>query len=100
VAAFDSDTGKMGQIVSGLEITDVVRMGSVLAGRRVLLGIITTPPEFAQRAADCLVECGVLGILNFAGARVFTSADVFVENVDFFNHLYALSFYISQKDRA
>jgi redox-sensing transcriptional repressor len=100
VAAFDSDSAKIGQKVSGLEIMDVARMGTVLAGQGVPLGIITTPPGFAQRAADCLVECGVMGVLNFAGAHVFASGDVFVENVDFFNHLYALSFYISQKDRA
>ena len=59
------------------------------------IGIITTPPERAQRAADHLVEAGVCGILNFAGARIHVPEKVVVEYVDFFHYLYALAFSIT-----
>jgi redox-sensing transcriptional repressor len=99
VAVFDADPGQIGQEISGLNITGIEYLADELAAKKILLGIITTPPEFAQGAADCLISAGVLGILNFASVHVFTSAGVFVENVDFFHHLYALSFNISQKNR-
>ena len=99
VAAFDCDPFKIGEEISGMEVICSRRMAEVLAGKNVQLGIITTPPERAQRAANYLIEAGVKGILNYASVHIFTPDDVFVENVDFFNHLYALSFNISQKLR-
>ena len=99
VAAFDCDPFKIGEEVSGMEVMCTRRMAEVLVGKNVQIGILTTPPERAQRAANYLVEAGVRGILNYASVHIFTPEDVFVENVDFFNHLYALSFNISQKSR-
>jgi redox-sensing transcriptional repressor len=61
----------------------------------VEIGIITTPPERAQRAANHLIEAGIKGILNYAPARITVPDDVSVEYVDFFHHLYALSFNIT-----
>ena len=56
------------------------------------IGIITTPPERAQRAAQHLMDAGITSILNFAPARIKTPDHVHVEYVDFFHHLYALAF--------
>jgi redox-sensing transcriptional repressor len=98
VAAFDSDPNKIGRECSGLKISSVEHISAALMTKSAQIGIITTPPEFAQRAANSLIDAGIRGILNFAGVQVFTPAGVSVENVDFFNHLYALSFNISLKD--
>jgi len=51
--------------------------------------------EAVLRACVCqagvhLVEAGVCGILNFAGARIHVPEKVVVEYVDFFHYLYAL----------
>ncbi len=57
------------------------------------IGIITTPPERAQRAALHMVEAGLTSILNFAPARINVPDHVRnVEYVDFFRHLYTLAF--------
>ncbi|MCL1889855.1 MAG: redox-sensing transcriptional repressor Rex [Desulfovibrionaceae bacterium] len=98
IAVFDSDPGKIGQSISGLKVLDCKSLPEYIAGRDVQLGIIATPPDKAQIMADYLVEVGVRGLLNFASAHVFAPDGVFVENVDFCNHLYALSFKISQQD--
>ncbi len=98
VGAFDCDPFKIGEEVNGMEVVCSRRMAEYIAGKSVQIGIITTPPERAQRAANYLVEAGIKGILNYASTHIFVPDDVFVENVDFFNHLYALSFNISQKD--
>ena len=94
---FDCDPFKIGEEISGMEIICSRRIGEAIAGKNVEIGIITTPPERSQRAANYLVDAGLKAILNFASAHIFVPEGVFVENVDFFNHLYALSFKISQQ---
>ena len=56
------------------------------------------PPDSDEQPhgiADHLVEAGVCGILNFAGARIHVPEKVVVEYVDFFHYLYALAFSIT-----
>lgn len=97
VGAFDCDPFKIGEEISGLEVVCTRRLKERVADLDVQIGIITTPPERAQRAANYLVEAGIKGILNYAPARIFVPEGVYVEYVDFFHHLYSLAFNISDK---
>ncbi len=99
VGAFDCDPFKIGEEVVGLEVVCTRRLPERVADLRAEIGIITTPPERAQRAANHLVEAGIKGILNYAPARIFVPDDVFVEYVDFFHHLYSISFNITQNGK-
>ena len=99
VGAFDCDPFKIGEEVYGLEVFCTRRLKERVADLDVRIGIITTPPERAQRAANHLVEVGIKGILNYAPARIFVPDDIRVEYVDFFHHLYALSFSISVQEQ-
>lgn len=100
VGAFDCDPFKIGEEISGLEVVCTRRLKERIADLHVGIGIITTPPERAQRAANHLVEAGIKGILNYAPARIFVPDHVFVEYVDFFNHLYSLAFHISAQNNS
>ncbi len=95
VGAFDCDPFKIGEEISGLEVFCTRRLKERVGEEGVEIGIITTPPERAQRAANYLIDAGIKGILNYAPARITVPDDVFVEYVDFFHHLYALSFNIT-----
>jgi redox-sensing transcriptional repressor len=95
VGAFDCDPFKIGEEISGLEVVCTKRLKERVGDLGVEIGIITTPPERAQRAANHLIEAGIKGILNYAPARITVPDDVSVEYVDFFHHLYALSFNIT-----
>ena len=97
VGAFDCDPFKIGEEFSGLEVVCTRRMKERIADLSVRIGIITTPPERAQRAANHLVEAGIKGILNYAPARIFVPEEIHVEYVDFFHHLYLLAFNISMR---
>ena len=92
VGAFDCDPFKIGEEISGIEVVCTRRLKERVADLDVQIGVITTPPERAQRAANYLVEAGIKGILNYAPARIFVPEGVYVEYVDFFHHLYALAF--------
>lgn len=84
----------------GLEVVCTRRLKDTAKELGIEIGLITTPPDRAQRAANFLVEAGMRGIINFAPARITVPADVNVEYVDFFHHLYAVSFSITLDQRS
>ena len=92
VGVFDCDPFKIGEIMHGLEVRCTDDLPASAAELGIEMGIITTPPERAQRAANHIVEAGVNSILTFAPARIKVPEHVHVEYVDFFHHLYALAF--------
>jgi len=94
VGVFDCDPSKIGTEFADLEVICTSRMREWIAGLNVRIGIITTPPERAQIAANHLVEAGIKGILNYAPARIFVPEKIHVEYVNFCRHLYSLTFNI------
>lgn len=92
VGVFDCDPFKIGEIMHGLEVRCTDDLPAAAAELGVEMGIITTPPERAQRAANHIVEAGITAILTFAPARIRVPEQVHVEYVDFFHYLYALAF--------
>lgn len=98
VGAFDCDPFKIGEQMYGLEVTCTSHLKAAVIAQDIEIGIITTPPERAQRAADHLLDAGIKGILNFAPARISVPNHVFVEYVDFFHYLYTLTFNISSTE--
>ena len=92
VSIFDCDPFKIGEIVHGLEVHCTKEMPALVAENKIEIGLITTPPQRAQRAATHLVNAGITSILNFAPARIKVPDHVDVEYVDFFHHLYSLAF--------
>ena len=95
VAAFDCDPFKIGEVVQGIEIICTKRMNEKVRELDIEIGILTTPPERAQRAAQHLIDAGVRAILNYAPVRLRVPEGVHVEYVDFFHYLYSLSFNLS-----
>ena len=97
VGAFDCDPFRIGEEIFGMEVVCSRRLKERIADLDVRIGIIATPPERAQRAANHLIDAGIKGILNYAPARIVAPDDVHVEYVDFFHHLYSLAFNIAVK---
>jgi redox-sensing transcriptional repressor len=95
VGAFDCDPFKIGEEVAGLEVVCSRRLKEKVRDLEIEIGIITTPQERAQRAANYLVEAGVKGIVNFAPSRISVPDTVAVEYVDFMHHLFSVAFNIS-----
>lgn len=93
--AFDCDPYKIGEIVEGLEVICTRKTKDKLHEMDLEIGMITTPPERAQRAANYLVEAGIKGIINFAPTRIEVPDHIPLEYVDFFDHLYAVAFHIN-----
>lgn len=92
VAAFDCDPFKIGEVVANHEIVCTRRLKEKAGACRIDIGLITTPAERAQRAANHMIEAGIKGIINFAPARVHVPEDVSIDYVDFSTHLISMAF--------
>jgi redox-sensing transcriptional repressor len=98
VGVFDCDPFKIGEILAGQEVICSRRLVEKVKELDIEIGIITTPPERAQRAANYLVDAGIKGIVNFAPTRLSVPEEVEVEYVDFFHNFFNVAFKITLRE--
>ncbi len=79
VAAFDADPDKIGTLVHGRRVFDIVQLPEKVRELGVELGIICVPAEYAQRVADQMVSSGIRGIWNFANVSLKVPEHVVVQ---------------------
>jgi redox-sensing transcriptional repressor len=101
VAAFDIDPVKViGHISERMgkpvEILNVDKLKEVVKARNIEIGIITTPPQEAQKVADQLVDASVKGILNLSPSPIHAPDDVKIRNLFFTSALDNLVYYLSK----
>ncbi len=82
VALFDNDAEKIGQVYDGMTVEPIDALPRTISARNVSMGILSVPAEAAQRVADQMVACGILGILNFAPVPLVVPPAVNVLAVD------------------
>jgi redox-sensing transcriptional repressor len=98
VAAFDVDPKKIGTVIGGVGIEDLVNIGT-LRQRDISLAIIAVPQAAAQETVDQLVAAGVRGILNFAPSKVVAPKRVKVITLDIAMELARLPYYIPRVEQ-
>lgn len=91
IAAFDVDDTKIGEQIHGKRVMPLRKLPNLAQRMHVHLGIITTPAEGAQEAADLMVEGGIQGIWNFAPVSLKLAPEIIVENVQLSSSLAVLS---------
>ncbi len=99
-ALVDSDPSRVGTVVSGITVTSLDDLDTVIAERGVSIGIIATPGEAAQPVADRLVAAGITSILNFAPAVVQVPEGVDLRKVDLSIELQILAYHEQRKGTA
>jgi redox-sensing transcriptional repressor len=82
VALFDNDLEKIGQVYDGMTVEPIDALPRTVAARNISMGILSVPSDAAQRVADQMVACGILGILNFAPIPLVVPPAVNVLAVD------------------
>jgi len=99
-AMFDTDPGKLGHHIGGVEVLPISELSTVTSERQVAIGIICTPPEVAQEVADAFVSAGVRSLLSFAPTVLVTPENVAVRMVDLSMELQILSFHSQRSNGA
>lgn len=90
---FDVDPVKLGGRVGGLLVRPISELASVCRAESITIGVIATPEEAAQSAADALVAAGIFSILDFAPGMVSVPAGVELRRVDLALELQMLAFH-------
>jgi redox-sensing transcriptional repressor len=96
-ALVDADPTRVGTVVSGIEVSSLDELTTVVKEREISIGIIATPGTAAQDVADRLVEAGITSILNFAPALVQVPDGVDVRKVDLSIELQILAYHEQRK---
>lgn len=90
-AAFDSAPDKVGQDIFGRTVHALDELPAMAAANGVRMGILAVPAAAAQAAAEVMVAGGIVGIWNFAPAKLDLPEEVAVENVELVSSLAVLS---------
>jgi redox-sensing transcriptional repressor len=96
-AAFDTDPSKIGAPIGGKQVFLLDSLPGRVRRLGVQLGIITTPPQAAQRVADLMVEGGIRAIWNFAPVHVRVPRHVVLQNEDLCHSLASLSLKLARR---
>jgi redox-sensing transcriptional repressor len=92
-AVIDNDQSKVGLEVGGVRVRHVDDLAQLVQAKSISIGIIATPAQHAQAAADVLVKAGIGSILNFAPTVLAVPRSVNVRKVDMASELQILSYY-------
>lgn len=87
VAGFDVDPALVGTTRHGLPVFHVDTLSERCKAMDVGIGILTVPVEYAQDAADRLIEAGVRAIWNFTPYRICAPEGVVISNTSIYAHL-------------
>jgi len=92
-ALVDTSPEKVGMRVNGLRVHHLDDLAELVDSLGLTVGIISTPAEAAQNAADALVAAGIRSILSFAPTIISVPERVPVRKVDLATELQILSYY-------
>jgi redox-sensing transcriptional repressor len=95
LALFDKDPGKLGRRFGDAQVRPMDELDEFARREGVRIGIVATPADAAQDAANRLVGAGIRGILNFAPARIEVPEGVSLRQVNLAIELEGLSFAIT-----
>ena len=99
MALFDVDPELVGQTLpNGAPILHAQGLKEYLGAHSCRVGIVATPGQVAQEAANMLVEGGVRAIWNFAPVDLKVPSHVVVNNVHLTDSLYVLLYKLKEKD--
>jgi redox-sensing transcriptional repressor len=80
IAAFDTDTKKVGTHVGSIHILEYNKLFHLANRLNVKIAVLTVPNHVAQQIAEDLVNCGVKAIWNFTSIILDLPDDVVVQN--------------------
>jgi redox-sensing transcriptional repressor len=80
VAAFDIDPEKVGTILSGIKVQNMIKLPVFVRQMHLKMALIATTPENAHEAADHAIASGVHVIWNFTPTQIPHKEGIIVQN--------------------
>ncbi len=93
-AAFDANRRMVGRMVGDLKVGSMDDLDKVVQELDIRIGIVAVPGRYAQKVIDRLVDCGVLGIMNYAPITPQARGGVKIRNIDPVLSLQTMTYYL------
>ena len=94
VAGFDIDPTRKREKQITQPILEIDKVAAFVREHKIRMAIVTVPATVAQEVTNLLVECGIMGILNFSTIVLDVPEEVMVNNVNVAIELENLSYFI------
>ncbi|MBI4203318.1 MAG: redox-sensing transcriptional repressor Rex [Chloroflexi bacterium] len=95
VAAFDADPRQVGQMVAGIMVQPMHRLGEAVHELGIGIAIVAVPASQVQEVVDQLVACDVRAIVNYAPVTAQVPSLVRVRNIDPVMALQSMTYYLT-----
>lgn len=99
VAAFDTDTEKVGTHVGSIHILEYNKLFQLAGRLKVKIAVLTTPNHAAQKIAEDLVNCGIKAIWNFTSTVLDLPANIIVQNTSLSTNVAVMLRHLSDAER-
>ena len=96
VASFDTDTQKIGKVISGVRCYPLSEMEAMIRDMDIRIAIITVPPDYAREIAGEAVRYGIKGILNFTTVPLNVPSWVFLEEYDMITSIEKVAYFVKE----
>ena len=97
VAAFDNAPEKVGTAVHGIPVYHVDQLHDMAEKLQVKIAILSVPCEYAQKAAENIVDAGLQALWNFTNTTLNLPANIVQQRVNMAGDLAELSVKLSGK---
>ena len=94
VAGFDVDPNRRRAKQITQPILQMDQLQEFVRERKIRMAILAVPANVAQEVTNLLLECGIMGILNFSPIVLHVPEEVMVNNVNVAIELENLSYFI------
>ena len=96
VAGFDIEPNRKREKQVTQPILKMEDLPQFVRHRKIKMAILSVPAAVAQEVTNTLVECGIMGILNFSPNVLLVPEEVMVNNVNLAIELENLSYFIHE----
>jgi redox-sensing transcriptional repressor len=96
VAAFDSDSTKVGQEIHGTKVLHIDKLPNMIKRMGIKIGVLAVPSSAAQELADIMSKAGIAAIWNFSPVKINVPRQVIVQHENLASSLVVLSKKLAQ----
>jgi redox-sensing transcriptional repressor len=96
VASFDSDSQKIGKVISGVKCYSYDDLEKIIGELKVQIAILTVPADYAKEIAEESVRFGIKGILNFTTVPLNVPSGVFLEEYDMITSIEKVAYFVKE----
>jgi redox-sensing transcriptional repressor len=96
VATFDIDPSKQRKRMETV-IYPMDRLQEIISRFRVKVAIMAVPEISAQEVCSALLECGIKGIVNFAPVILKVPPDVVINNINLYDEVESLLYWVESE---